>query len=104
MIGSWKFYSSLIEFSARYGTKELLSDEGDKRRVPLQEEHLRPREGIEQIQAANRKIRRNTRCMHECCLSNLFNNAVSSTYRHCPKGPDCLDCLFTGRTLLRRSH
>jgi hypothetical protein len=42
-------------------------------------------ENYEQIQAANRKIRRNTRCMHECCLSNLLNNAVSSTYRHCPR-------------------
>jgi hypothetical protein len=44
-------------------------------------------ENYEQIQAANRKIRRNTRCMHECCLSNLLNNAVSSTYRHCPRWP-----------------
>jgi hypothetical protein len=47
MIGSWNLYSSLIEFSERYGTKELLSDGGDKRRVPFEGNRLRPREGTE---------------------------------------------------------
>jgi hypothetical protein len=59
MIGSWNLYSSLIEFSERYGTKELLSDGGDKRRVPFEGNRLRPREGTE------RELRTNPSCQSE---------------------------------------